>query len=215
MFFLLVMIAFLVCVTACVRERQTLPLPDFPLSEETLIDALEEAGLPWTIAHEEVLPIEENILNFALYRDGATIGWLRSVARGDGRSLSITFLPHFRASAMEIYYPSKAYWENIIVFITILYGGFDNAHQVWNRFNDEIGTIPRNTIEPPPGWIRGLSAGHYIEAYVVWEQEINGVYFHIRLVRPLDNPNEYFAIIHVHNSMAHFTDQAMSNPKPD
>lgn len=95
--------------------------------------------------------------------------------------------------------PSEEYWENIIVFATLLYGGFASRGQVLHYFNNEIDGATRYFFEPP--------YGHYVYG-AIWEKEFDNAYFHIRMVRPMDSTDECFMSINLLGS------REMLNPLP-
>ena len=200
--FLLSITIFLASISACTYESQTLPTPEFPLSEAGIVNALEESGLPWTVGEidfpQGYAQQNERILNFTLYRDTLTVGFISSAALYGERGVFVTFLSYFGGSPyIDVYNPPKEDWENIIVFLTLLFGGFKNTHQVVNYFNSELDTVIRHPIEPPSGWIPGLSAGHYFEESAVWEKKVNGAYFRVVMARPIGSENEYLRTVSV------------------
>jgi len=130
--------------------------------------------------------------------DDLQIGFLSSAGVDGERAVFISFLAYFGESPYIIAYnPPREDWEEIIIFLTLLCGGFDNKHQVFDYFNSEIDTVTRHLIAPPPGWIPGLSTGHYFEEGTIWERVINNTYFHITIGRPVGSQNEYFRAIRV------------------
>jgi len=173
------------------QGNQALPVPEFPLNKASVTDALQESGLPWT-ARDTVFPDgstrqDENVLDFTLYRDTSQIGFLSSAMIGGERRASIAFLNYFGESPyMDVHNPPREDWESIIVFFTLLYGGFESAHQVFRYFDSEVEAIPRQTMESPR-----------FEEGALWERVINDAYFRIVLVRPVGSSDEYFMSISV------------------
>jgi hypothetical protein len=199
---LFISIIALLSFSACTSENQSapyvsanpgqaLPIPEFPLVEIDIANALEEAGLPW-----KAKPLDypdgptwrphDGTLTFTLYKDASTIGFLRSSALGEKRGMHFVFLVNFD-TPMDIYTPSEEYWGNIMVFVTLLYGGFASKNQVLHYFNNEFDAAARYLAMSPTE--NGQIA--------IWEKEVNGVYFHISTIRPYGKQNEYFLDISV------------------
>jgi hypothetical protein len=64
-------------------------------------------------------------------------------------------------------------WERIIVFATLLYGGFESKHQVYDSFTNDYDT--KNTVTVPRVKIEGEVS--------TWQSEINGIYCLVRIDR--------------------------------
>jgi len=201
-FLLSTTIVIIISLSACIpeiqniSEAQTLPELEFPLSEASIVNALQEAGLPWTVG-ETIFPggfiqQDERILNFTLYKDTSTIGFLSSATKDGERSVSIAFLSYFGDSpTMDVYNPPRDEWENIIVLFTLLFGGFESTHQAFRYFSNEVDTLTRYPMEPRP-----VFPGR-IEEVAVWDRVVNDTYFRITIVSPLGRPDEYFRSISV------------------
>ena len=194
--FLCIVIAFLFFTTACTAE--TLPVPDFPLSEATVVGALEESGLPWQ-AEPRIIGITRDgtyFSDFTFYKNTATIGFFTSGVVDGERVITFTFLGYFGDSpTIDAYNPPKEYWETIIAFMTRLYGGFASPCQVFHYFDKELDILRRYPVEHPP-WVISDPPGNTIEELATWERVINGVQFGITIVRPIGSPNEYLRLIH-------------------
>jgi len=194
---LFVIVALLHSFTACTIVSQVLPMPEFPLSKTDITDALQESGLLWTVSEMSTPYAQPN--TFTLYKGTSQIGFLNSSLIEGERGLFIAFLAYFGESPfMDVYNPPEEDWKSLIVFLTLLYGGFESAYQVFHYFNNEINYVTRHVIEPPRGWIPGLNDHlHRFEEGAMWEKEVNGVYFHIRIARPIGSLNEYFTAVRV------------------
>jgi hypothetical protein len=209
-----ILVAVLVAVTACASDIYAVHLPvhEFPLSEINIVDALQKSGLSWTVGHiqeeqEDTIQHENEYLLdslFTLYKGTAKVGWIRSVSvtldekRDEERVLQLLFTRHSYGSytgryipPMEIYTPTYEYWENIIVFLTLLFGGFNCKNQVFQYFNSEIDMVTRHPIKPSPV----SSVPLLFVDFAVWDRMINGVYVRTRIMRPTDSPNGYFSDI--------------------
>jgi len=196
-----VAIVFLAFITACIPYSQadSLPVPTFPLSEVEIVNALNESGLLWTVGELREEPVVGNVQvsNFRLYKDTAMIGYIRSTLIDEERSIHIAFLNYSRGALLgryempiAIYTPSKEYWENIIVFITLLFGGFDSSHQIFHHFSNEIDTVTRYSTDYSSEYFAPR-----FDEHAWWERLINGVYLRIWIVRPVNRQNEYFSDI--------------------
>jgi len=88
---------------------------------------------------------------------------------------------------MDISTLSTEYWENIIVFATIMFGGFEDMYQVFNYFDNEIETVARRPI---PSYNFGILSSLFEET-AEWKQVVSGVFFRMWVGRPIGGSDEY------------------------
>ena len=183
----------LIFITACTYENQPLPILEFPLTETGITRILEESGLLWRAEEIDVLPegytLPEGIIreSYEIFKGSSQIGFLTTMAYGEDRMVSFVFLTYFGfGSHMDVHNHTREEWENIIIFITRLYGGFENDKQVFRYFDNEVGDLERESIN-----IR------YFDARAIWECEIGGAYVYIEIERRRDSYDEYLRDIKI------------------
>lgn len=175
-------------------KKQTLTMPEYPLDSTTIDKALKEADLSWTIIAEEdssfVGETFEGQTVYTLNKNGEVVAAISSAIKGGERYLHISFSSYHNNE----YSLPKEEWEKAMVFATLLYGGFDNSHQVYNEFTNDYDM--KNTVKEPRERIMGGSLGY--EEMSTWENEINGVNCQVVLNRPyLSMPQEYLGLIRI------------------
>ncbi|MEG1255035.1 hypothetical protein [Clostridium sp.] len=175
-------------------EKQTLTMPEYPLDSTTIDKALQEAELSWTIIGSEDAPFVGQTIEgqtvYTLNKNGEIVATISSAIKEGERYLQIGFSPYHNN---EYSLPEEE-WEKAIVFATLLYGGFDNTHQVYNEFTNDYDT--KNTVKEPRERIMGGSLGH--EEMSKWENEINGVNCQVILNKPYRSmPQEYLGSIRI------------------
>ncbi len=175
-------------------KKQTLTIPEYPLDSTTIDKALKEADLSWTIIAEEdssfVGETFEGQTVYTLNKNGEVVAAISSAIKSGERYLHISFSSYHNN---EYSLPEEE-WEKAIVFATLLYGGFDNSHQVYNEFTNDYDM--KNTVKEPRKRIMGESLGY--EEMSKWENEINGVNCQVVLNRPyLSMPQKYLGLIRI------------------
>jgi len=170
-------------------EKQTLIMPKYPLDSTTIDKALQEAELSWTIIAEEDSAFAGQTI-YTLNKNGEVVASISSAIKGGERYLHISFSSYHNN---EYSLPEEE-WEKAIVFATLLYGGFDNTHQVYNQFTNDYDI--KNTVKEPREKIMGGSLGY--EEMSKWENEINGINCQVILNKPyLSMPQEYLGSIRI------------------
>jgi len=170
-------------------EKQTLTMPEYPLDSTTIDKALKEAELSWMIIAEEDSSFAGQTV-YTLNKNGEMVATISSAIKGVERYLHISFSSYHNNE----YSLPKEEWEKAIVFATLLYGGFDNTHQVYNQFTNEYDM--KNTVKEPRERIMGGSLGH--EEMSKWENEINSVNCQVILNKPYRSmPQEYLGSIRI------------------
>jgi len=197
--------------TACGTVRQTLPVPEFPLDEAAVAAALYEMGLPWTIGDIETAPHTERQTAYMLYKDGEEIAGLTSAIgeRYGERFVAVSFILFHNN---EYSLPEEV-WEDAIVLITLLHGGFENAHRIYNYFRNEFGV--ENT-ERWPLEVRG--APHHMFPFArdetaIWARMIDGVYNEIQVNRSARTQQEYLGAILLATDLGSFGVRYRLNPQ--
>lgn len=175
-------------------EKQTLTMPEYPLNSTTIDKALKGAGLSWTIIGSEHSPFVGQTLEgqtvYTLNKNGKIVATISSSIKDGERFLHIGFSSYHNN---EYSLPEEE-WEKAIVFATLLYGGFDSTHQVYNQFTKEYGK--KNTVKEPRERIMGGTLGH--EEMSKWETEINGINCKVILNKPYRSmPQEYLGLIRI------------------
>lgn len=166
----------------CGCAAQTLPVPSYPLDAATVTAALEDAGLPWIIAKEESW-LEDHTVYTLHDQNGKMVAAVSSAMRNEQRLLYITFMPYDGKITRTM---PEDEWENAIVFATILYGGFKNAHQVYDHFTNDYDT--KNTVKAKSERTKDDIMGY--EEVSRWADEINDVDCFVGIGQPYLNMPE-------------------------
>lgn len=112
-------------------SKQSLPIPDFPLAQTDIANALQDVGFNWSIGEEQLLAEGQN--NYELRGDdGKLIAFISSVQNSETRLLQISF---FSSSAISSPLPEED-WDDALVLAAILYGGFNGKQQLRESFQN-------------------------------------------------------------------------------
>lgn len=125
-------------------QRNALPQPDFPLTENTITDALEKTGLPGVISESETYSSVEGHIAYTLrdptetYEDTENkvlIAGISSAITEGERFLGMIFLS---APDKPVSLPfAWEDWKQQIVFTTLLFGSFEDTEQVYRAFSNK------------------------------------------------------------------------------
>lgn len=163
-----------------------LPVPEYPLSTAAVTDALRESELSWSV--EEGDALLENQSAFSLLQDETLIAGIVSTL-ADGRHHLFIVFPSYHNNKQSL--PEQE-WKKAITFATLLYGGFEDKHQIYNSFTNDYDT--KNTTKWATGKIAGDTIGS--EQASIWKDKINDVYCSVHLSRPyISMPQEYLNAI--------------------
>ena len=187
---------------ADISENIILNIYEYPLNKYDINNMLQKSYLDWTAKEpkysDTFILQTEYTRHYMLYKGLSKIGMITTSSYNNERGLFLTFISYFDTtpySYIDIYNPHEAYWENIITFVTLLYGGFDDKNSILFYFKDEIDMINRYTVKPPLGWIPGISSGNYINKSAIWEKNIDDTYVRIIIVSHTASTYEYFRSI--------------------
>ena len=121
-----------VLLSAC-QSKETLPQPEFPLSEETISAALTEQGLDWSIDQGHTPADSSSTFLLLRPESGKEYGDLSVTAwetQDEGRYLNITrIISKKDLTTGESH--SWEDWKDIFVLSTRLYGGFASAEELY------------------------------------------------------------------------------------
>lgn len=188
--FIILTITAILC---CGCRKQPLPVPTYPLNQTFVEEALNETELPWTLGETKESQ-ELGITAFGLNNEeGILIASISSSGEAENRDFMISFTPplyDYDGSGLKSLPLEDC--EQVILLATILYGGFDNKHQV---YKDYIKSDPSKiTIQTPnkPTKIRGNAYQEFTE----WTSKLNGIECTIRSGRPdTTSPQQYLNFI--------------------
>lgn len=159
----------LLCFNGC--SRKMMPQPEFPLSEEVLTAALKETGLPWDIVQADESSDKEPVsITYSLHipemDEGCNNVFINSYCSDEfGRRLQIFF--HEQQNKQYWLVEDNASWEDwheVLVLIAHLYGGFEDAEEIYRVCSTE--EMPRDTN-------------------VLWEGTLTGGYLRIVTSNPM------------------------------
>lgn len=181
----------------CGCKKEILSSPLYPLDTDTVLAALEEAELPWTIAQEELWPDGRNV--HTLHdENGKLVAFISSRTLGERRELDASFMPYYDNTTITQSLPEDK-WESVIVFVTLLYGGFDNKHEVYSRFTDDYDT--ENTTKGSRLKFQGGKQIVDDGEVSVWQSEVNGIYCLVKTEQPYSSmPQEYLNTVRFANT---------------
>ncbi len=149
----LVLALVMLCLAGC-GGKETLAKPEFPLTDEAITAALAQAELDWVIDPEGTHSGKEGTVLHNLRAPDGTLrgGTLSGVVDGK-RYLSMT-LPINAADADAA--PRPFTWadcEQSLRLAALLYGGFEDAHALYDAFSGESADL----AEGPVTWDKELS----------------------------------------------------------
>lgn len=172
-------------------EKQVLPMPVYPLDAATVTEALKEAELSWMITEEEPWP--EGQIVYTLHdEDDKLVAFILSGILNERRLLDVSFMPYSDNPTITQFMPEEE-WEKAIIFATLLYGGFESKHQVYDCFTNDHGE--KNTVTVPREKIVGNGE------VSTWQSEINGIYCLVRIECPyVSMPQRYLNTIRFDNT---------------
>ncbi|MCE5235720.1 MAG: hypothetical protein LLF87_06665 [Eubacteriales bacterium] len=149
-------------------QKSNLPQPDFPLEEDAILAALEQAGLPGVISESETRSSHEGHMAYTLRDPAKTYGDTGNKVVTAGISSAITegerFLSMIFLSAPDEPATLPFTWEDWrrqIIFTTLLFGGFEDEEAVYRAFSDK--ETPED--EESFGWEAQLPGGYCTVSY--------------------------------------------------
>lgn len=115
-------------------KKDSLPVPEYPLSEETIDKAIEDVGLSWDAEVAEHAEVLENQTMYELYDEEARmIASLSSYTDEDGRFLMVSFMPPQLERELVTVVEEKD-WEAVMLLSEKLYGGLETEEQIYQDF---------------------------------------------------------------------------------
>ena len=178
--------------TSCKNERQFLPSMDFPLSEDVLLEAMQNMSLLYVI--QEDIEAMQGQSRFSLYsvENGELIAGIVSGSKNGERFLSFTFMPFYSGNAISLEES-----EDMISFATVLFGGFETVDEVYEKFvldysvkNTQSEQYEISAEDFPP---QGEGASR-------WEDSIGDITCRIVLEQPLLSESQEFLRIVIFTS---------------
>ncbi len=140
------------CLAGC-GGKETLAKPEFPLTDDAITAALTQAELDWVIDPEGTHPGKEGtVLHNLRAPDGMLRGGTLSGVVDGKRYLSMT-LPAKAAGTDPAF--TWADWEQSLRLAALLYGGFEDAGELYDAFSGEPADLS--------------------EGRVTWDKELSGV----------------------------------------
>lgn len=172
--------------------KESLPVPEYPLDADAIEEALEEWDVSLTIQEDahvrEIRPGQSMYGLSSAENSNFMVAGVSSGEKDGERALFISFPTFYSPNSI----PAEA-CENIIVFATRLFGGFESTHQVYNRFIREYDKVNTEKIEYE---VSVRSSIPMSEGASHWESNVNGTICQIRLVQPtLSEQQEYLSSI--------------------
>lgn len=172
-------------------KKQTLPVPQYPLDSDTIVAALQEWGLSYTIEEDDWVRKErqgQSLYNLYSAENGEFVAGISSSQKDGERLLFISFPPFYFTNPISV----KEY-ENAIAFATLLYGGFQDQQQVYKKFTREYD---RKNTEKKQYEVSSRSLTPTREGESRWERKIGATTCQITLEQPtLSEPEEYLKVI--------------------
>ncbi|NLT58344.1 MAG: hypothetical protein GXX99_05205 [Clostridiales bacterium] len=178
--------ALLLALALCACQKETLPVPDYPLDLATVEQALAEWGVDCTVKADPVTTANGMALSaFRVFsaEDETHLCTVNSGLRNGERVLTISF-PAF--SAPNALTPEQS--QGALAFAARLFGGFAHADQVHEHFvkeynNTHTGRVKSNVYRSDNRFTLGTTAR--------WGRLIDGIACQIILVQPsVEDPQE-------------------------
>lgn len=146
----------------CGCEKQELLIPQYPLETDTIEAALNDVGLTWIITNRAEWG-EGRVLYELCNTEKKGIATISSVRDGSTRTLQLNFF-----SSTEIDSPlPETDWEKVMRLAAILYGGFEDAGQVYEVFRDTYDDIA--VVDDIP------DTDSKDQKRIQWKNKINGI----------------------------------------
>lgn len=151
----------LLALPAC-QGRDVLPQPEFPMNAEAVADVLAEQGLDWTVDQTQPAPSDDEFtLGLLRPESGKAYGDL-ILTTGDtqekGRYLSLTLLIAKDDLNWPLEQPhSWEEWKDILFLAARLYGGFEDAEELYDACADTDLPLDASTLfegQLTGGWCR-------------------------------------------------------------
>lgn len=172
----------------CACKKQTMPVPEYPLDADSIDAALQEWGIVCTMQEDDSTRQGVSLYNMQSAENGHFIFGVLSAQKDGERLLSIAFPLSYLYNSI----PAEE-CENAIAFATLLFGGFESTHQVYENFIQEYDTV--NT-EREENEFFGSNARVRVQEVSRWESIIGGTTCRIVLEHPtLSEPQEYLTDI--------------------
>lgn len=184
----------LICVgILAAYPKQALPIPQYPLDADTIIEAMQEMNLSYDLEEDKTtyhLRSEQTL--FGMYNDigDKFVAGISSGQKDGERILYISF-PRFYSSNAILREDCK----DAIIFATCLFGGFSNLQKVYDVFAREYGTknTVRNQYEVS---LENKSPSPIREGGSCWETTIDNITCRITFEQPkLSESEEYLSMI--------------------
>lgn len=170
LFCILAVTASFLMFTGCQR-RETLPRPEFPLSESDLAAVLEATGLAWSIEQRDELTDGKTIaftytLRTLEMREGYNGVIINTYdSEEHGRRLHIFFSePQNKQWWLEEDDAGWEEWKPLLMLIARIYGGFTDAEEIYR--NCSAQEMPK-------------------DAHLLWEGTLTGGYFRMMTNKPM------------------------------
>ena len=152
---------------------ETLPQPEFPLTEEAVNAALEQSGFPGEISAEETQSYQEGHIAYSIRDDSRTYTAGGNAVLSAGISSSLVDGVRFLAVSLPLPSqkepPEPFQWEDMkpeLVMAALLYGGFTDEEEIYRAFSEEefpqdqaVGQETEPVIERGQ-WTRDLTGGY-------------------------------------------------------
>lgn len=152
------------------QAKETLPEPDYPLSEEAAVAAVAEAGLNWRVTATDVYTYEGGEMTVhSFFRPESGVDFQTAFVssrapEGIGRWLTISLSEPTVAPWPEPAIPSWEHWESVLALAVGLYGGFEDAGALYRAC----------AAEPLP-----------MKEEILFEGTLTGGYCRIRVNQPI------------------------------
>ena len=172
-----------------VKTIDPLPVNDFPASLQTVQEALNDAGLDWTVVAEEDMGAGR--ISFTVAdKDSKITAFVLTGAKDDRKLLDISVGATDNKDNKKYRPVYEEEWEKVITFGTLLYGGFNGEKEVYDKF---IAEYPDKNVEL--GTTQKMSGGDSDATGNIirlWKGEVNDIFVTVRTNQPDPDKEEYF-----------------------
>ena len=169
--------SFLMCGCQVQKTTEHLPVPDYPLSLETVVNSLEELEIVASVEEPTVVPegeweYEWNSYSIRPLESKLLYAGINTGAWDNDRFLTLNFLgfdDKYTLSIEEI--------EKAIILSTKLFGGFEDQYSVYHAFQKEFDS----------------------EKDTVWNSELNGISCEIKFIESTETQKEIMCVSYYTN----------------
>lgn len=180
----------------CAAKEETLPVPAFPLEQESVTAALADAGLSWSIGEEQSWAENQKVYDLN-DEEGRKIAILITIGEDSSRAMSLTFLSEMEDSSLIASLPQEDI-EKAFILSAVVYGGFESREEVYEayeaHYSEEAVVKEQDSA--------GMAVPLY-EEITDWQGEVNGISCYVSMGRREADSEQELRQIWLYNDEAY------------